>query len=54
MLAVEDIVRDYHEKIEQAYKLGILHGINAQAMAQAEYDVMEFEDYGWSMEDDPR
>lgn len=36
-------------ELQRAYKLGVLHGINAQSMAQAKNDVMEFDDYGWEL-----
>ena len=44
------IERGYQRQLERAYKLGVLHGINAQSMAQVKRDVMEFDDYGWDVE----
>jgi len=36
-------------QLRRAYKLGVLHGINAQSMAQVKNDVMSFDDYGWNL-----
>ncbi|AAM88759.1 hypothetical protein PhiCh1p86 [Natrialba phage PhiCh1] len=47
---LEDMMRRHHEDVERAYHLGLLHGINAQSMAEAKRDVMSFEDYPWSPE----
>lgn len=41
------IAREMERVAEQAYMTGVLHGINAQSMAQVKNDVMAFEDYGW-------
>lgn len=41
--------REMERVAQQAYATGVLHGINAQSMAQAKNDVMEFEDYDWEL-----
>lgn len=38
------------DRVDRAYKLGVLHGINAQSMAQVKNDLMEFNDYGWEVD----
>lgn len=43
------VAERHEEELERAYRLGILHGINAQSMAQVENDVMSFDDYGWEI-----
>ena len=48
-LDIDAIAKRHEEQLERAYKLGLLHGINTQAMARAELDVMEFSDYGWTL-----
>lgn len=45
------LARVHGRQLERAYKLGLLHGINAQSMAIAKEDVMEFEDCGWETND---
>jgi len=49
---MKDLAKTYERQFERAYKLGVLHGINAQSMAQVKEEVMEFEDYGWDLEND--
>ncbi|QRD99669.1 HNH-endonuclease [Halorubrum virus VOLN27B] len=49
LAGVTELREQFEKDIEKAYKLGLLHGINAQSMAQVERDVMEFEDYGWRL-----
>lgn len=41
------LARVHERQLKRAYKMGLLHGINAQSMAQVKKEVMEFEDYGW-------
>jgi hypothetical protein len=48
--ALIDLQAQRERELREAYQLGLLHGINAQSMAQVKNDVMEFEDYGWSTE----
>lgn len=40
----------YQQDVERAYHLGLLHGINAQSMAQAELDVLRVEDMSWEIQ----
>jgi hypothetical protein len=47
------MMESFNERLEQAYQLGLLHGINASSMSRAERNVMEFGDYAWTLEDDP-
>lgn len=44
-----DYQRQREKELEQAYQLGLLHGINASSMARIEQEIMEFEDYGWQL-----
>lgn len=37
----------HQRQVERAYKTGLLHGINAQSMAQVKTNVLEFEDFEW-------
>jgi len=47
--SLDDWYVEFVEKrVEEAYQLGVLHGINASSMACVKRDVMEFEDYGWT------
>jgi len=39
----ENIAKFRERQLRRAYKLGVLHGINAQSMAQAKNDVIEFD-----------
>jgi hypothetical protein len=39
------------DRLRKAYQLGLLHGINAQSMSQVSVGVMEFEDYGWALDE---
>jgi hypothetical protein len=48
--ALFDLQAQRERELREAYQLGLLHGINAQSMAQVNNKVMEFEDYGWSVE----
>lgn len=48
---IEQIARNHEQRVETAYHLGLLHGINAQSIAQAKNNVMEFEDYGWDLDE---
>jgi len=50
LAGVTDLREQFEKDIEKAYQLGLLHGINAQSMAQVENDVLTFEDYGWRTE----
>lgn len=49
MVGIREIHEQHEEELRRAYKLGLLHGMNAQSMAQVKNDVMEFEDYGWDL-----
>lgn len=44
---VNSLTKIHERQVERAYEMGLLHGINAQSMAQVKNDVMEFDDYGW-------
>jgi hypothetical protein len=48
---LDDVLRHHEERVEKAYRLGLLHGMNAQSMARVKESVMEFEDYGWSVQE---
>ena len=42
-----------HEKdVERAYKLGLLHGMNVQALATAKVSVMQPDDFDWQLGED--
>lgn len=47
-----NFMEQYNQDLQRVYELGLLHGINAQSMSQAKVDVMEFDDYGWRMDND--
>lgn len=51
---ISTLAERHHQQIERAYKLGLLHGMNAQVMARIETEYLSFEDLGWSLEDDER
>jgi hypothetical protein len=46
-----DLFKLHERQIKRAYKMGLLHGINAQSMAQVKNDVMEFDDFEWEVDD---
>lgn len=48
---IHDIAESHERELQRAYKLGLLHGINAQSMAQAKNNVLAFEDYGWDLDE---
>jgi hypothetical protein len=47
---LKEIQERQERRIKEAYQLGLFHGINASSMARVEKEVMEFEDYGWSLD----
>lgn len=49
---IEAIMKRHAEEVQRAYKLGLLHGMNAASMAQYEAEVLSFEDYGWKLSDE--
>lgn len=49
LAGVTELRQQFEKDIEMAYQLGLLHGINAQSMAQVENNVLEFDDYGWDV-----
>lgn len=46
---ITQLAKVHERQLNRAYKMGVLHGINAQSMAQVKNDVMEFDDYGWEI-----
>jgi len=41
--------KQHERELRKMYMVGVLHGINAQSMAQVKNDIMDFDDYGWEV-----
>lgn len=51
LTSAKPIAKAHEWELQKAYQLGLLHGINAQSMAQVKNDVMAFDDYGWEADE---